>query len=52
MLETIESGKPRTPYMSFGDRMRIEMFDQKGQSIFGAIDQAVQPYSGELRRKP
>jgi fumarylacetoacetate (FAA) hydrolase len=52
MLETIESGKPRTPYMSFGDRVRIEMFDQKGQSIFGAIDQVVQPYSGELRRRP
>ena len=39
MLETIESGKPITPFMSFGDTVRIEMLDDKGQSIFGAIEQ-------------
>ena len=43
MLETIEHGAPKTPFMSFGDRVRIEMFDAAGQSIFGAIDQVVTP---------
>jgi len=42
--ETIDSGKPSTPFMKFGDRIRIEMLDQAGQSIFGAIDQKVVHY--------
>jgi fumarylacetoacetate (FAA) hydrolase len=41
MLETLELGKPMTPFLSFGDRVRIEMFDAAGRSIFGAIDQRV-----------
>ena len=41
MLETIENGKPSTPFMSFGDTVRIEMLDSDGNSIFGAIDQKV-----------
>ena len=41
MLETIEQGRPVTPFLSFGDRVRIEMFDAAGHSIFGAIDQRV-----------
>jgi fumarylacetoacetate (FAA) hydrolase len=41
MLETIEQGRPVTPFLSFGDRVRIEMFDAGGHSIFGAIDQRV-----------
>ena len=41
MLEQIEQGKPVTPFLKFGDRVRIEMFDAQGQSIFGAIDQKV-----------
>ena len=44
MLEIIESGKPSTPFMQFGDQVRIEMFDEKGHSIFGAIDQTVVEY--------
>ena len=44
MLETIEHGQPQTPFMRFGDRIRIEMLDSKGQSIFGAIDQRVKAY--------
>ena len=40
-LETIASGKPATPFLRFGDRVRIEMFDTAGHSIFGAIDQRV-----------
>jgi len=41
MLETLARGKPVTPFLSFGDRVRIEMFDPAGRSIFGAIDQRV-----------
>src|SRR5258707_8051114 len=43
--ETIESGKALTPFMKFGDHIRIEMFDPLGQSIFGAIDQKVVRYT-------
>ncbi len=45
MYETIEAGKPQTPFMRFGDRVRIEMTDGNGASIFGAIDQVVERYS-------
>ncbi|MGE0030761.1 MAG: fumarylacetoacetate hydrolase family protein [Steroidobacteraceae bacterium] len=41
MLETLEQGRPRTSFLAFGDRVRIEMFDDNGDSIFGAIDQRV-----------
>lgn len=41
MLETIEYGEPRTSFLRFGDRVRIEMYDRAGHSIFGAIDQVV-----------
>ncbi|MDX1556047.1 MAG: fumarylacetoacetate hydrolase family protein, partial [Xanthomonadales bacterium] len=44
MLEIIESGKPSTPFMRFGDTIRIEMLDQSGASIFGAIDQEIVKY--------
>jgi fumarylacetoacetate (FAA) hydrolase len=40
-LEMIESGEASTPFMRFGDTIRIEMLDGAGKSIFGAIDQAV-----------
>jgi fumarylacetoacetate (FAA) hydrolase len=40
-LELIEKGKPVTPFLKFGDRVRIEMLDKEGRSIFGAIDQVV-----------
>jgi fumarylacetoacetate (FAA) hydrolase len=39
--EEIEHGKASTPFLKFGDRVRIEMFDETGQTIFGAIDQRV-----------
>ena len=45
MIETISDGKPKTPFMKFGDTVRIEMFDAAGKSIFGAIDQKVVKYS-------
>lgn len=41
MLETIEHGKPITPFLKFGDTVRIEMTDAQGRSIFGAIEQKV-----------
>lgn len=41
MIETIRDGKPATPFMTFGDRIRIEMRDENNHSIFGAIDQQV-----------
>lgn len=44
MLEIIESGEAKTPFLSFGDRVRIEMFDNSGHSLFGAIDQVVEKY--------
>ncbi|MCR1767637.1 fumarylacetoacetate hydrolase family protein [Burkholderia glumae] len=42
-LETIEHGAPATEFMRYGDRVRIEMLDAAGKSIFGAIEQAVAP---------
>jgi fumarylacetoacetate (FAA) hydrolase len=40
-LETVKQGEPQTPFLRFGDRVRIEMLDGSGRSVFGAIDQAV-----------
>lgn len=45
MLEIIEHGAPKTPFMQFGDRVRIEMFNKNNESIFGAIDQQVVKYN-------
>ncbi|MBZ9796062.1 fumarylacetoacetate hydrolase family protein [Mesorhizobium sp. ES1-4] len=46
MIETIESGEPKTPFLRFGDTVRIEMKDKAGHSIFGAIEQEVEKYEG------
>jgi fumarylacetoacetate (FAA) hydrolase len=43
-VETILEGRPRTPFLKFGDRVRIEMHDAAGHSIFGAIEQEIAPY--------
>jgi fumarylacetoacetate (FAA) hydrolase len=40
-IETIESGAPKTGFMRFGDRIRIEMKGADGSSVFGAIEQQV-----------
>ena len=45
-IETINDGKPSTSFMKFGDRVRIEMHDDKGDSIFGSIDQIITRYEG------
>ncbi len=44
MVETLLHGGARTPFMRFGDCVRIEMLDAVGKSVFGAIEQAVEEY--------
>ncbi|MCW8907330.1 MAG: fumarylacetoacetate hydrolase family protein [Sedimenticola sp.] len=46
MIETINNGKPETPFMNFGDSIRIRMEDEAGNSIFGDIYQHVERYPG------
>ncbi|MGQ4660298.1 fumarylacetoacetate hydrolase family protein [Lysobacter sp. F6437] len=41
-VETLRDGKPSTPFMSYGDVVRIEMLDKAGNSIFGAIEQRIE----------
>jgi fumarylacetoacetate (FAA) hydrolase len=40
-VETLRDGKPSTPFMKFGDVVRIEMNDRSGASVFGAIEQTI-----------
>lgn len=42
VLEIIETGSATTPFLQYGDQVKIEMLDDDGQSIFGAIDQVVE----------
>lgn len=44
MLETLSDGAPKTPYMIYGDTIRIEMLNPEQQSLFGAIEQTVSHY--------
>lgn len=44
MIETIRDGKPQTSFMKFNDKIKIEMRDESGMTIFGAIDQQVVKY--------
>ena len=46
MVEKIRNGEIKTPFLAFGDSVRIEMLDAEGRSLFGAIDQEVQRYAG------
>jgi fumarylacetoacetate (FAA) hydrolase len=45
-IELVEHGEPRTSFMRVGDRVRIEMLDAGGRSVFGAIDQRIVPLPG------
>lgn len=45
MLEIIADGKPSTPFMSFGDTIRIEMLNQDDENIFGSIEQVIERYA-------
>jgi fumarylacetoacetate (FAA) hydrolase len=40
-IELIDTGEARTPFMRFGDTVRIEVLDADGRSVFGAIDQRI-----------
>ena len=40
-IETIDEGKPRTGFMKFGDRVRMEATLPDGTPLFGVIDQRV-----------
>jgi fumarylacetoacetate (FAA) hydrolase len=40
-LETLADGAPKTPYMTFGDKVEIAMFDAEGRNLFGTIAQTV-----------
>lgn len=50
MLEILSKGSPKTPFMSFGDVIRIEMRDEEGKSIFGTIEQSVKESKKVSRR--
>jgi fumarylacetoacetate (FAA) hydrolase len=43
-VETLRHGAPRTPFLRFGDTVRIEMLNAAGESLFGAIEQRVETY--------
>ncbi|MDE3059490.1 MAG: fumarylacetoacetate hydrolase family protein [Pseudomonadota bacterium] len=43
-IEKLETGESTTPFMKYGDTVKIEMRDAAGQSIFGAIEQKIVPY--------
>ncbi|MCX7115853.1 MAG: fumarylacetoacetate hydrolase family protein [Gammaproteobacteria bacterium] len=42
-IEFLEQGKAVTPYLQYGDTVRIEMLDKEGHNLFGTIFQTVQP---------
>jgi fumarylacetoacetate (FAA) hydrolase len=44
LVEQVEQGEAKTPFLAFGDTVRIEMRDAKGASVFGAIEQCVEKY--------
>jgi fumarylacetoacetate (FAA) hydrolase len=45
LVEQVEKGEAKTPFLRFGDRVKIEMLDAAGGSIFGAIEQRVEQIS-------
>ena len=40
-IEMLDEGAPKTPFLSFGDRVRMEARMPDGAPVFGAIDQIV-----------
>lgn len=51
MLEIIDTGKPKTAFMQYGDRIQIQMMAKDGSNIFGTIDQEVVPYAYQANNK-
>ncbi|MET0293343.1 MAG: fumarylacetoacetate hydrolase family protein [Steroidobacteraceae bacterium] len=49
-IELADQGRATTEYMKFGDRVRIEVFDASGATVFGAIDQRVVPAPANRER--
>jgi fumarylacetoacetate (FAA) hydrolase len=45
LVEQVEQGEAKTPFLRFGDTVKIEMLDAQGRSIFGAIEQKVERYA-------
>ena len=45
MIEKIDTGEFSTPFMTYGDNVSIEMFNEAGDSLFGRIEQTVVPMS-------
>jgi len=45
LVEQVEQGEAKTPFLKFGDTVKIEMFDHQGDTIFGAIEQRVEKYA-------
>ncbi|MBN8726499.1 MAG: fumarylacetoacetate hydrolase family protein [Xanthomonadales bacterium] len=43
-VETLRDGRASTPFLKFGDSVRIEITDAAGKSLFGAIEQVVARY--------
>ena len=52
VVEQVEKGEPKTPFLKFGDTVKIEMLDAKGASVFGAIEQRVEEYLPSPRPSP
>ena len=52
MIETIETGAPKTPFLALGDRVEIEVRDAEGKSVFGRIDQRVTSLAGVHKNAP
>ncbi len=51
-LETLESGKASTPFLRTGDRVHMEVLDDSGHSIFGAIEQEAVPFQSPDKQTP
>jgi len=45
LVEQVEQGEAKTPFLAFGDTVKIEMRDARGASVFGAIEQRVEKYA-------
>ncbi len=42
VIEMLDEGASKTGFMKFGDSVQMEVFDESGQSLFGAIAQRVE----------
>ena len=47
-LEILEHGEPKTDWLRFNDRVRIEALDGENRSPFGAIDHTFVPLPAEV----